>query len=632
MNTILIESANFLVKLNTQYSRLHEAYEDAFWLSYMGDHSFDGKMAKAQEARDAYRANSELKSLVDDYIKKLESEKYSSKKSSQRDEAIQRLKIWSNFFSLYQTPPHAFPIKKHVMELEAKVHKKRATRKEGYIDPKTRKFVEASENKMRVIMRTNPDESVRKACFEAMEKLPFDTLDDYIKVIKGRNEFARALGFDDFYDYKAEIDEGMEKKELFAIFQNIYNKTKYAFKNVRTLEKEMAKNANPGLRKPWNFGYLLTGDFTKEEDPYFRFENVLSYWGKSFAALGIDYCGGAVTLDLLDRKGKYSNGFCQYPSLVHYDYSYSKDGFPIKGKLRPGSSNFTSNAIPTQLGSGIQGIHTVFHEAGHAADRLNSIQEDVCINHEYPPSTVSWAETHSMFMDTISSSIEWKTRYAKNAAGEPYPFDLYERKLRKIYPLIPLDLMSMVYVVFFEKEIYECKNLTRDFVLKTAKKWHKKCFDRSHDSISILNVPHIYAWESSAYYHGYGLAELGVYQWRDYFFKKYGYIVDNKKVGHEMHEIWKYGSLYSAKEFIKMATGKPLSADTFIKSVTKPLTVMLADARKRIKALENVPLFTGPIRLNAHITMVHGKKKIADNKKSFEDMDTKYRAWLKTVK
>ena len=36
-------------------------------------------------------------------------------------------------------------------------------------------------------------------------------------------------------------------------------------------------------------------------------------WGRSFAALGISYEGASMSLDLLDRKGKYSNGFCHWP-------------------------------------------------------------------------------------------------------------------------------------------------------------------------------------------------------------------------------------------------------------------------------------------------------------------------------
>nr|MDQ2932863.1 M3 family metallopeptidase [bacterium] len=349
-------------------------------------------------------------------------------------------------------------------------------------------------------------------------------------------------------------------------------------------------------------------------------ENVLSYWGRSFAAMGIRFFGGTVTLDLLDRKGKWNNGFCHYPKLVAYP----------KGKRVPGSSNFTSNTIHTQVGSGVQGIHTVFHEAGHAADRLGSFQTEVCVNHEYPPSSISWAETHSMFMDTISSSIEWRTRYAKNEKGEVYPFSIFENKVRQLAPLRPLEMMGICSVVFFEKEIYECKNLTPQKVREIARKINKKYYDRSEDSISILNVPHIYSWESSAYYHGYGLAELTVCQWREYFMKKYGYIVDNPKVGKEILKMFTYASVFPAKKLVIMATGKKLSPDAFIRKVTLPIEKIISSALTKIKRLEKVPEFTKKINLDGRIIMMHGKEKITDNKKSFEDMDKKYRSWLKT--
>ncbi len=595
----------FLEYLNTTYHDLHSKYEKAFWDFNMGIKTDPEEMNKGEVARDAFTSNKDLKTKTEFHLK------------NSKGKIKERLKIWNNFFGLYQIPDHAVAIRKKVSELEGKVAKFVNSRSEGYIDPNTGKFVEASRNKMRTIMRTHKEESVRKACFESIEKLPLDTLDDYIEIIKYRNEYARALGYSDFYDYKIHLDEGISKEQLFSIFEKIYEKTKYAFKDVRALEKD-----KPGLRKPWNFAYMMTGDFTKEEDQYFQFENVLMYWGKSFSALGVDYRGGTMQLDLLDRKGKYNNGFCHWPILVHYDK---------KGKFVPGSTNFTSNAVIGQVGSGVLGIDTVFHEAGHAADKLNSTQLDICLNSEYPPCTVSWAETHSTFMDSISSSIEWKIRYAKNKNGEPYPFELFEKKLRAVHSLIPLEMMHVNFVMDFERQIYECKDLTRDFVLKTAKEVNRKFFDISEDSISILNVPHIYSWQSSAYYHGYGLAELGVHQWREYFFKKYGYIVDNPNIGKEMQKVWKYGSLYRSNQFIKMCTGKYLSPNSFIKNVTKPLEQMIKDAKKRVKTLEKIPLNKKPVKLNARISMVHGKQKIADNKKSFEDMDRRYREWLSSL-
>ena len=598
-------SNKLLDYLNKEFSKLHTKYESLFWISYMGDHSVDKEMNEARQKRDAFNSNTELKNHVDNHLLKA------------KGNLKKRLESWKKLFSIYQATAEALQIKKRVLELESKVNKIHAERKMGYIDPKTNSFIETSENKMRVIMRTNPDESIRKACFDAMQKMPYDTLDDYIQIIKGRNEFARALGYEDFYDYKIHIDEGMTKAELFSIFDKIYEKTKYGFENIRKLEKE-----KENLRKPWNYSYMMAGNFVKEEDPYFQFEDALNYWGKSFSALGINFQKGKITLDLLDRKGKYSNGFCHYPLLITYK----------NNKIVPAASNFTSNAILGQIGAGIQAINTLFHEAGHAADRLNSIQKDACLNSEYPPATVSWAETQSMFMDTISSSIEWKTRYAKDKDGNKYPFELFERKLKAVYPLRALSLMHIIFVVDYERQIYECKDLTSEKVIEIAKNVSNKYFDYSEPSIGVLNVPHIYSWDVSAYYHGYGMAELGVYQWREYFFKKYGYIVDNNKIGQEMTKVWKFGSLFTSKECIKIATGKFLSADSYIKEITLPFDKIIESAKAKIKKLEKIKVNNKKIDLNAKIVLMHGKEKIADNTKGFERMEEKFRNWLKKVK
>lgn len=58
-----------------------------------------------------------------------------------------------------------------------------------------------------------------------------------------------------------------------------------------------------------------TGDTTKATDPYFPFEDAVDVWGRTFAALGINYKGSVMTLDLCDRQGKYSNGFCHWPQV-----------------------------------------------------------------------------------------------------------------------------------------------------------------------------------------------------------------------------------------------------------------------------------------------------------------------------
>ena len=59
--------------------------------------------------------------------------------------------------------------------------------------------------------------------------------------------------------------------------------------------------------------YICTGDIEREMDPFFPFEEAVDVWARTFAALGIQYKGATMRLDLCDRAGKYSNGFCHWP-------------------------------------------------------------------------------------------------------------------------------------------------------------------------------------------------------------------------------------------------------------------------------------------------------------------------------
>ena len=49
------------------------------------------------------------------------------------------------------------------------------------------------------------------------------------------------------------------------------------------------------------------------------FLHAVRRWGRSFAALGIDYRGAELLLDLVDRRGKYENGFMHGPVVAWRD-------------------------------------------------------------------------------------------------------------------------------------------------------------------------------------------------------------------------------------------------------------------------------------------------------------------------
>ena len=146
----------------------------------------------------------------------------------------------------------------------------------------------------------------------------------------------------DFYDFKARATEAMTKKELFEILDDLERKTRPLAVAAR---ERLSAAKGAGALKPWNRPAALAGESERALDPYFAFEDAVSVWARSFAALGVDFGGGASTLvlDLCDRKGKYSNGFCHWPKL---------SSVSVLGERLSAEARLSSLATPDAVGSG----------------------------------------------------------------------------------------------------------------------------------------------------------------------------------------------------------------------------------------------------------------------------------------
>ncbi len=603
------EIIEFLDQLNSEYLELHQKYENFFRESYMWDHSKDEEYAQSQIELENWKSNWKNSQKVSFFIQKLQ-------ESKTDQDLLRRLQHRKYFFSLHQIPEEAKPLKEKIIKFENDLQKRQAEISTWYEDLDGN-FVKASRSKMTMIMRTEKEEKIRKSCFESIQKIAKIFVKDLIQLTKRKNEFAQKLGYKNFYEYKAQTEERMSSEEIFKLFDELYDKISPKFQKIRELEKNM-----PWLRKPRNFGYMMSGDFTKQEDPYFLLETIIDKRWKSYTALGIDYQSAVMKLDLLERKGKYDNGFCHQPLPTSFK----------NGKKISWQTNFTCNAIYGQVGAGNITWVTLFHEWGHAAHFSNMEQKDVILNTEYPPQWVAWAETQSMFLDTMFSSIERKMRYATSLEGEKYPFDLYEKKVRKLHILSGLGMLSIASVVKFEEILYTTKeeNLTEDFVLDLAKELSSKYFDYSEQSLRILTVPHIYSRSSSAYYHGYGMAELGLQQIRDYFYDKDGFIVDNPNVSKILTKGRNLGSSKGYNDLLQTIIWENLSPNAFIKKVLQTEEEVIQTAKKRRAKVKSVPVFKGKVNLNAKIYLVDGKKQISNNiEHSWEEMNQKRGEYIK---
>ena len=178
-------------------------------------------------------------------------------------------------------------------------------------------------------------EAVRQsalAMFHTLEQWVVDN--GFLEVVAIRNRFARAMGYRDYFDYKVRKNEQMSPEQLFAVLDDFIARTE---QRVHQSLAELKAAKGEAALLPHNLRYSVSGDVTRQLDPYVPFSRALKDWVQSFRRLGIQYRGATLTLDLLTREGKYENGFCHGPIPAYVDAA---------GRWVAGQINFTAEAKP----------------------------------------------------------------------------------------------------------------------------------------------------------------------------------------------------------------------------------------------------------------------------------------------
>lgn len=342
--------------------------------------------------------------------------------------------------------------------------------------------------------------------------------------------------------------------------------------------------------------------------------------------LGIRYNGSELTLDLLSRTGKYENGFMHGPFPGYVD---SDQG----GKYLPARINFTSLGTPGQIGSGYAELNTLFHEGGHAAHFSNIFMPAPCFSQEFAPTSVAFAETQSMFCDSLVGDADWRARYAKDRAGQSMPEAIIRQGIELKHKYLANQIRQMLVVPYVERAIYEMSEsqLTPENTVKVMREIEHEILFLSESPRPTLSVPHLLSGESSAYYHGYVLAEMAVHQTRAFFIKRDGHLLDNPKVGRDLAKhYWKPGNSKTFLELVRSLTGEPFSAQAIVHDVSRDLADAVRDAEASIVRERSLPFPQEKIDLGAKISIVHGDERVASNYsgESFEEMDRRFTAWI----
>ena len=611
--------ASVLDRLTTEFLNVHTTKEDLFW---------ETKMGLGKDAAESQKQLSSAEIKASHFLQSAETLRELLALESPALEGTEDGRVLRGWIRLFQAnaiaDKRAQQLSEEIVELEGKLQSARGAMKLGYTDPKTGAFVSATSNVLSNMVMIQTDEAMRKAAFEGRRSIePFALENGFLEIVRKRNELGRLLGFEDYYDMKVQRTEGFSKKELFVLLDDLELRTRDAAK--RSMDAFAAEHGSAAV-EPWNFSHYRSGSLAEERDPYFPFEHSLAAWVRSFAAMGITYRGATLTLDLIDRKGKYENGFMHGPG----------PGFFHNGTWVPARINFTANAMPDRIGSGPQAVRTLFHEGGHAAHFSNVLQPAPCFAQEFAPTSVAYAETQSMFLDSVIGDADWETRYLQSRTGEPMPWELIEKGIRIAQPFAALGVRSMLTVCYVEKALYEMSDAELSApdahakVLAMIRSMEQKLEFMSGSPRPVLSVPHLLAGESSAYYHGYVLAEMAVHQTRDHFLGRDGHIMDNPRVGPELAAgYWAPGNEEKFFDLVHRVTGKPFSADAIVHAATRTADEAVADARKAVERLAQIPTYTGPLDLDATVKVVHGHEVITEFKNGeFDRADREFQAWV----
>ena len=598
---------NYFNQLNADYLQVHRCKEDLFWSTYMGTSDDQPGFTAAEQAYKAFCANPARLPVLREMLAQAD-----------EDDLKRGLQGWIAFFECNVIEdPAAAALMDELVAAEAELFARRKGLQLTLLDEQGQQ-VAGSLPAASTSLAASPNEAVRQsalAMFHTLEQWVVGN--GFLEVVAIRNRFARAMGYRDYFDYKVRKNEQMSPEQLFAILDDFIARTDGRLQQSLA-ELKAAKGAAALL--PHNLRYAISGDVTRQLDPYVPFSRALKDWVESFRRLGIQYRGATLTLDLLTREGKYENGFCHGPVPSFFQ----------QGEWVPAVVNFTSLADPAQVGSGWNGLNTLFHEGGHAAHFANVTGNAPCFSQEFPPTSMAYAETQSMFCDSLLDDADWLKRYARNAAGEAVPDALIKEMIAARQPFRAFNERQIALVAYFERDLYAMDEAERtpDAVLALARQWERKILGVESPR-PLLAIPHLLNQESACAYHGYLLALMAVEQTRAYFQGRDGYLTDNPRIGPDLAaHYWGPGNGMSHDETLRSLTGEGFSAVPLAEACNLSAADSWQLAQACMAAAQQRPAAGEGSPLDAHIRVVHGADLIADNRESEARMLADFEAWI----
>lgn len=611
----------FFDQINQDYLQIHRKEGELFWLTHTGQSDEHDAQRAAGLARKTFLADSRLLAQTREHLARVEA----AQQSAERDALVSGLRGWvAAFEGNAMGSERASTLLAELIAMDADLFARRQAYKMHHIGASGRSE-EASPAALRSNLASNPDEASRKSSHEALSGLERWVLENgFLEIVAKRNELARGLGYRDFFDYRLRTNSGMSPEQLFAIFDEFERNTRNT--HFASMDRLVSEYGDEVLQ-PHNLPFRVRGGAALKADAYFPFSKALERWAESFRRLGVSYRGARIEIDLLDRPGKFTTGFCASPVASYHD---DTNGWV------PADVRFTSTARPQQAGAGLRGINVLFHEAGHAAHFSNVALNSPCFSHGFAPTTPAYLEAQAKFFEALPGDPCWIRRYARNADGEPMPDEMIRERVESNRAFLAYNERRDLVPTYFEQALYAMDDAERttESVLDLERSLTQRMLGVSSNTVYVLGMPHPLYHDMAVYYHGYLLAKMAASQTRAYLTRTLGYIVDNPEVGPLLvKHCWSAGNSLTLDQTLRNMTGEGLTSAYLADECNRSPQEAWALAQEAIERTDRALAAQAEAGgdLDASISIVHGAQCIATNEESLPAMYATFEAWIEDM-
>ncbi|SYZ73094.1 conserved exported hypothetical protein [Candidatus Zixiibacteriota bacterium] len=403
-----------------------------------------------------------------------------------------------------------------------------------------------SDNQVDSILRYSTDSKELEDTWKASKLIGSEIAPALIELVKLRNQAARKIGFDNYYEMNMKLSE-QDPVEIAALFDQLDSLTQEPFAVAKT-QIDSALAIRYGIAKdklePWHYQNRFFQEapsiYAVDFDSYYRDKDPVAIVKKYFAGIGLPVDSILAHSDLYERPGKYQHA-----------YSTDID--------REGDVRIVCNVRPDCGWTG-----TLLHELGHG------------VYDYYGDRQLPWMLRGSAHAFTTEAVANFFGRLAENPQ---WLIDIVGAPKNYIDPvagdcLRSQNLTQLVFnrwaqvMVRFERAMYENpdQDLNKLWWQMVEKYQGVKCPEGRNEADWASKI---HLTDAPVYYHNYLIAELLASQFAEAIGTKVLKIpepfnadfANNPKIGeYFVDNVFYPGARYTWNEMIERATGEKLTS------------------------------------------------------------------------